>query len=62
MHIVFRDLSIHFRDGTVITCTTDDSYDPEDPKVFASGYLTEIICQIKGAMNNRIEIIVISKK
>jgi hypothetical protein len=47
IYIDLRDLSIHFRDGAVISGTIDDNDDPDNIKVLTSGSLTDITSQIK---------------
>jgi chromosome segregation ATPase len=42
IYIYLRDLSLHFEDGSVISGTTNDSYDPDDSKVLTSSSLKDI--------------------
>jgi uncharacterized protein (UPF0335 family) len=56
-YINLRDLSTHFLDGTGITGTTDDLYNPDNTKVLVSCFRTDIINKIKEADNEVKEII-----
>jgi hypothetical protein len=47
IYIDLRDLSLHFEDGSVISGTTNDLYDPDDSKVLISSSLKDIVKDIK---------------
>jgi hypothetical protein len=47
IYIDIRDLILHFEDGTVISCTTHDPYNPDDSKMLTPGALTQIFQKIK---------------
>jgi hypothetical protein len=47
IYMYIRDLTLHFEDGTVISGTPPDLYDPDDPKVLTPGALTMIFNKIK---------------
>jgi hypothetical protein len=47
IYIDLRDLSLHIEDGSIISETTNDPYDPDDSKVLTSSSLKDILKDIK---------------
>jgi methyl-accepting chemotaxis protein len=47
IYMDIRDLTLHLEDGTVISSTTHDLYDPDDSKVLTPGAVTQIFQKIK---------------
>jgi hypothetical protein len=52
IYIDLRDLSLDFEDGSVISGTTNDPYDPDDSKVFTLSSLKDIVKNIKQLMED----------
>jgi hypothetical protein len=47
IYIDLIDLSLYFEDGSVISGTTNDPYDPDNSKVLTSSSLKDIVKDIK---------------
>ncbi|GMO13052.1 MAG: hypothetical protein Ta2E_01900 [Mycoplasmoidaceae bacterium] len=57
IYLDFRDLPIHFDDGSVISGITNDLENPDDTKVLASNSLKDIIQSIKDLVKDAKNII-----
>jgi hypothetical protein len=52
MYIELIDLYIHFLDGTVISGTTDETYDHDNRKVLALGSSIDLLNEIKETIDD----------